>query len=198
VPDSDSCGPWTVHVWCKELALKTTHDAIGAVAGQAASWLRRTTLEQRIALEFAKKIPLPGEAEVKETISTLRILDVFLCATEGIGGMLWLRNLTFSISTLVPPIEHERERAEAQVQGEKRPRRAGRSLGLARKCTGSRSRVGGPAPSRRSARGLPARATGQAWQRWRRFQRWLPPRRGLVGLRQVDGCAALRGTGRAG
>jgi hypothetical protein len=62
-----------------EAAIKAAHNAVGAMASKGLDWLGRPTLERRVAEEFAKKIPLPGEAQIKETVRTLRICGIVMC-----------------------------------------------------------------------------------------------------------------------
>jgi hypothetical protein len=67
-----------------EQAKKKAHDAIGAIAGEGLDWLGRPELERMIAIEFAKKIPLPGDQGITETVHALRILGILICLQLGI------------------------------------------------------------------------------------------------------------------
>jgi hypothetical protein len=67
-----------------ESCMDRAHDAIGALADQGLDWFGRPTLERNLAVAVAKKIPLPGEDQIKSTVQAIRILGVFLCVGEGI------------------------------------------------------------------------------------------------------------------
>ena len=67
-----------------ESCVKRAHDAIGAIADTGLDWLGRPTLERNIAVAFAKKIPLPGEDQIKATVQAIRIFGVLLCADKGL------------------------------------------------------------------------------------------------------------------
>jgi hypothetical protein len=71
-----------------ELAKKSVHNAIGAMANEGLGWLGRPTLERRIGEEFAKRIPLPGDKEIATVIHSLRITGVYICLPNGIDYVL--------------------------------------------------------------------------------------------------------------
>lgn len=68
-----------------QLALKLTHSLVATLAGKGVDWLGRSSLERRVIEEFARKIPLPGEDQIKETIRTIRVFGVFLCYSAGLN-----------------------------------------------------------------------------------------------------------------
>jgi hypothetical protein len=71
-----------------ESVKKQAHNAIGAMANEGLGLLRRPTLERRIAEEFARRVPLPGDAEIAAVIHALRITGVWVCVPNGLAYVL--------------------------------------------------------------------------------------------------------------
>jgi hypothetical protein len=71
-----------------ERTRKSAHDAIAAMAKKGLALFRRPTLEQRIAAEFARRIPLPAEEHVVAVIRTLRIYGIWVCLPNGIDYVI--------------------------------------------------------------------------------------------------------------
>ena len=71
-----------------ERTRKGVHDAVGAMAREGLGWFGRPTIERRIAEEFAKRIPLPGEKHVIAVIHTLRIYGIWVCLPNGINYVI--------------------------------------------------------------------------------------------------------------
>lgn len=71
-----------------ERTRRSVHDTIAAMAKKGLGLFRRPTLEQRIAAEFARRIPLPGEEHVVAVIRTLRIYGVWVCLPNGINYVI--------------------------------------------------------------------------------------------------------------
>jgi hypothetical protein len=66
-----------------EMCREHAHDAIGAMTNHGLTWLGTPLLERRIAIAFARKIPLPGEESIASVVHGLRIVGVWVCATDG-------------------------------------------------------------------------------------------------------------------
>lgn len=71
-----------------EFAKKSAHNAVGAMVDEGLGWFGRPTLERRIGEEFAKRIPLPGDAEIAAVIHALRITGIWFCAPKGISYII--------------------------------------------------------------------------------------------------------------
>lgn len=71
-----------------ESVKKSAHDAIGAMADEGLGFLGRPTIERRIANEFARRIPLPGDQEIAAVIHALRIYGIWICMPEGVDYVL--------------------------------------------------------------------------------------------------------------
>jgi hypothetical protein len=71
-----------------ESVKKRAHNAIGAMANEGLGLLGRPTLERRIAEEFARRIPLPGDKEIAAVIHALRITGIWVCVPNGMEYVL--------------------------------------------------------------------------------------------------------------